>query len=93
MKNHHFNDSDRNPKPLISADTDSQPRILKTWLKQIAGRLVAHSPRLICTNCHEHFFAAEIKVKISHDGIREECPHCQADSFRIASEEAIVEQH
>jgi Zn finger protein HypA/HybF involved in hydrogenase expression len=71
----------------VDSTSDDQPTIVGAWLRQIVHRLVAQSPRMICTRCNEEFFAAEIKVKISRDGVREECPNCQADSFRIAPAE------
>lgn len=91
MNDHRIEDHDRELDRPTSAD--SQPKIVRTWLRQIAHRLISHSPRLICTRCNDEFFAAEIKVRISRDGVREECPHCQADSFRIASAETHVRGH
>ena len=81
MKSLHSNDRKRGS----SATDDSQPKVVKTWLQQIVGRLVSHSPRMICTNCNEEFFAAEIKISISRSGVHEECPHCHAGSFRLAT--------
>jgi hypothetical protein len=76
-------DRDRSARPPGSSD--AEPTIVTAWLRQIVHRLVSHSPRVICTRCNEEFFAAEIEVKVSRDGVREECPKCQADSFRIVS--------
>ena len=72
-------------EPTVDGDQRSQPTIVKSWLKQIVHRLVSHSPRLICTQCNDEFFAAEIEVRVSRDGVREECPHCHAGSFRLLS--------
>lgn len=83
MKSLHSDEKQRD----TSATDDAQPKIIKTWLQQIVGRLVSHSPRMMCTNCSEEFFAAEIKISISRSGVREECPHCHAGSFRLVTNE------
>lgn len=90
MKHRYSVDSGGKFEPSSGKDADTRPRVIKTWLQQVVDRLVAHSPRLVCANCNERFFAAEIEVKISHGGIREECPRCQAGSFHFAAAETAA---